>query len=103
MFLTASLATTVSPPWQFLRLSQWQKTLNNTQQNMVDDDFGCSHLAHSIWPKRVIPKCTDDRSLAIAHGHEADLWEEVTDKKGKTTWKPKPDAKEIAATLIANV
>jgi hypothetical protein len=56
-----------------------------------------------IWPRRVIPTCAEDLSPAIAHGHDSDLWEEVTDKKGKTICRPKPAANEIAAKLIANV
>jgi hypothetical protein len=29
-----------------------------------------------LWPERVIPKCASDRSLAIAHGLEEELWAE---------------------------
>jgi hypothetical protein len=101
--LNDGVQITAAPLWQFFRLPKWQKTLKDTWQKLEAGEYDWAHLAHSIWPKRVIPKCAEDRSLAIAHGHDAALWEEVTDKKGKTTWKPKPDAKEIAATLIANV
>jgi hypothetical protein len=29
-----------------------------------------------LWPERVLPKCIDDRSLAIAHGVEEPFWYE---------------------------
>ena len=37
-----------------------------------------------LWPERVVPKCADDRSLAIAHGLENAFWEEDDDGK----WQP---------------
>jgi hypothetical protein len=33
-------------------------------------DYDWSHLALHLWPERVVPKCADDLSLAIAHGLE---------------------------------
>jgi hypothetical protein len=40
-----------------------------------------------LWPERVIPKCRDDRSLAIAHGLEDVFW--VEDEDGK--WQPRQE------------
>ena len=34
-----------------------------------------------LWPERVVPKCADDRSLAIAHGLEAEFWAQDSDGK----------------------
>lgn len=55
-------------------------------------------LAMNYWPERVLRKCHQDRSLAIAHGVEADFWEEVEEpvlRRGRATgetkrvWRPK--------------
>jgi len=51
-------------------------------------------MAYNIWPERVLKKCHQDRSIAIAHDVEADLWEEVEVTVGKTkrtkmVWQPK--------------
>jgi len=45
---------------------------------------------------RVVPKCAEDRSLAIAHGLDGVLWEE--DEKGKG--KPKKVSPAEMARLI---
>jgi hypothetical protein len=37
-----------------------------------------------LWPERVIAKCAQDRSLAIAHGLEEVFWYEYEDGK----WQP---------------
>ena len=34
-------------------------------------------MAYNLWPERVIHKCVEDRSIAIAHDLEGQLWEEV--------------------------
>jgi hypothetical protein len=91
---------TAAPLWKHFRLGAWQKDLKDTWSQLQKGEYDWAHLAHSTWPERVIPKCTTDRSLAIAHGHEKALWEEVTDDKGKTKWQPKKDAKEIAGVII---
>jgi hypothetical protein len=41
-----------------------------------------------LWPERVVPKCEDDRSLAIAHGLEDVFWVDGEDGKWKPREKP---------------
>jgi hypothetical protein len=50
-----------------------------------------------LWPERVVPKCADDRSLAIAHGLEDVFWQEAEDGK----WAPREVAAEEVQALIA--
>jgi hypothetical protein len=37
---------------------------------LVAEDQDWAYLAMHLWPERVVLKCADDRSLAIAHGLE---------------------------------
>jgi len=69
----------------------WQKKLKETWKKLEKGDYDWAHLAYSIWPERVIAASHKDRSYAIAHDLEADLWEEIEvgkDRKGnpKTKW-----------------
>ena len=48
-------------------------------------DYDWAHLAMHLWPERVVPKCAEDRSLAIAHGLEEVFWVEGADGK----WQPR--------------
>ena len=98
--LNDGVQITAAPLWKHFRLGAWQKDLKDTWSNLQKGEYDWAHLAHSTWPERVIPKCTTDRSLAIAHGHEQALWEEVENAKGKLVWQPKKDAKEIAEELV---
>jgi hypothetical protein len=98
--LNDGVQITAAPLWKHFRLGAWQKVLKDTWSQLQKGEYDWAHLAHSTWPERVIPKCTTDRSLAIAHGHEQALWEEVTDDKGKTKWQPKKDAAQIAESLV---
>ena len=98
--LNDGVQITAAPLWKHFRLGAWQKVLKDTWSQLQKGEYDWAHLAHSTWPERVIPKCVSDRSLAIAHGHEESLWEEVENDKGKLVWQPKKDAKEIAAELV---
>ena len=54
----------------------WQKELKTTWDALREGKYDWAHLAMHLWPERVVPKCATDRSLAIAHGLEADFWED---------------------------
>ena len=64
----------------------WQKELKSTWEGICAGEYDWSHLAMHLWPERVIPKCAEDRSLAIAHGLEDLFW--VESHSGK--WSPRP-------------
>ena len=68
----------------FPQNNSWQKDCRTTWERLIRGDFDWSHLSMRFWPERVLPKCAEDRSLAIAHGLEDVFWFE--DKDGK--WKP---------------
>jgi Eco57I restriction-modification methylase len=85
---------TAAPLWQLFQHPTWRNKLKATWGKLEKGQFDWTHLAFSIWPERTIRQCLKDRSIAIAHEVEADLWEEVevpaTRGKGtKMMWQPK--------------
>lgn len=89
---------TAAPLWQLFRHKPWQKVLNDTWEKLEQGDYDWAHLAMNYWPERVLRKCHQDRSLAIAHDVEDTFWHEVDvpvmrGKKPtgetKLVWQPK--------------
>ncbi len=71
-----------APLWRLApHPKSWQKECKQTWDALVRGDYDWAHLAMHLWPERVVPKCTTDRSLAIAHGLEDALWREGKDGK----------------------
>ena len=84
--------------WKFFRLTKWRNKLKKTWEELKSGKYDWAHLALSIWPDRVVrEKCTTDRSIAIAHDLEDELWEEVEEvsvtrggrETKKMVWKPR--------------
>lgn len=103
--LNDGVQISAAPLWMFFQHSVWRKKLKKAWEKLECGDCDWSNLACSIWPKRVLRKCHKDRSLAIAHGVESDLWQEqvVPAARGKGTklvWQPK---KMIEAELEAYI
>jgi len=71
-----------SPLWRLVpQNKQWQKELKSTWNALCEGKYDWSHLAMHLWPERVIRKCANDRSMAIAHGIENVFWSEESDGK----------------------
>ena len=71
-----------APLWRLVPQSRsWQGECKKAWDKLVAGDYDWAHLAMRLWPERVVPKCIDDRSLAIAHGRENVFWHE--DESGK--------------------
>lgn len=92
--LNDGVQITAAPLWKLFQHKPWQKKLKQTWEKLKKGDYDWAHLAYSIWPDRVIRASHKDRSYAIAHDLEADLWEEIedgTDRQGnpKFKWVPK--------------
>jgi hypothetical protein len=93
--LNDGVLITAAPLWRLFQHTTWQKKLKQTWEKLQGGEYDWAHLAFSIWPERVLKKCLADRSLAIAHDIENDLWHEVEVlKKNKKEpvweWQPKP-------------
>jgi hypothetical protein len=73
-----------APLWRLVPQSRsWQGECKKAWDKLQGGDYDWAHLAMHLWPERVVPKCIDDRSLAIAHGLEDVFWHE--DDSG--TWR----------------
>lgn len=96
--LNDGVQITAAPLWKLFQHKAWQKKLKETWSKLEDGDYDWAHLAGSVWPERVLRKCHQDRSLAIAHEVEGVFWyeTEVPIMRGKKPtgntkieWQPK--------------
>ena len=92
--LNDGVMITAAPLWRLFQHKAWQKKLKQTWEKLEEGEYDWAHLAFSTWPERVLKKSHGDRSLAIAHDVETDLWHEVEVIKGKKKepvweWQPK--------------
>lgn len=87
-----------APLWRLVpQLSTWQSECRSAWDKLIRGDYDWAHLAMHLWPERVVPKCQNDRSLAIAHGLEDTFWFE--DQDG--TWRQREVAEATMQQLIA--
>lgn len=78
-----------APLWRLVPQNKsWQKELKSTWDALCDGKYDWAHLAMHLWPERVVPRCSKDRSLAIAHWLEDVFWVEGT--HGKWTARKTP-------------
>jgi hypothetical protein len=83
--------------WRITPYIPWQKKCKECWDKLVKGDYDWAHLAFHLWPDRVIKKCLNDRSLAIAHGLEERLWQETN----RGTWLQRQVTDAELQTLIA--
>jgi hypothetical protein len=95
----------MAPLWRLMpQHKTWQNELKTTWDALCAGTYDWTNLAMHLWPERVIPKCAEDRSLAIAHGLEEVFWFEDEDGKWKAYEEPqKPIAKLISERTSAAV
>jgi hypothetical protein len=85
-----------APLWRLVPQNKsWQKELKSTWDTLCEGKYDWAHLAMHLWPERVVPKCAEDRSLAIAHGLEDVFWVEGTDGKWTTRKTPTRSVDEL--------
>lgn len=85
-----------SPLWPLISThAAWQKELRTTWAALVAGEFDWAQLAMRLWPERVIPKCADDRSIAIAHDLEACFWHQGADEKWVKTLVPPAEIQRL--------
>ena len=95
--LDDGIVIAMSPLWRLVpRHKAWQKELRSKWQDLQSGKYDWAHLAMHLWPERVVPKCAEDRSLAIAHDLENEFWFE--DEGGK--WKPRKTPLRAVDELI---
>lgn len=110
--LNDGVQITAAPLWKLFQHRTWQKKLKDTWTSLEQGDYDWSHLACSIWPDRVLRKCHQDRSFAIAHDVEDYFWQqvEVPIKRGnrltgevKIEWQTKDLDETGLSTLIKHI
>lgn len=86
-----------APLWRLVPHHRpWQKELKSTWDALCAGKYDWAHLAMHLWPERVVPKCADDWSLAIAHDLEDVFWYQDDDEK----WKPREEPTRPIDALI---
>lgn len=105
--LNDGVQITAAPLWALFQYKPWQKKLKKTWSDLEKGECDWTHMAYNIWPERVLKKCHEDRSIAIAHGVEADLWAEVKvggtrGREDNSVWKPKEMTAPELDTYVNN-
>jgi hypothetical protein len=66
-----------APLWRLVPQERsWQTECRKAWDKLCAGEYDWAHLAMHLWPERVVPKCAEDRSLAIARGLEDVFWRE---------------------------
>ncbi|ANP46081.1 BREX-1 system adenine-specific DNA-methyltransferase PglX [Candidatus Viadribacter manganicus] len=87
-----------APLWRlFSATRSWQKEVKGVWEKLVAGGYDWARLAMHLWPERVVLKCAEDRSLAIAHDLEDVFWFQDADGK----WKQRPAPTQTVESLIA--
>ena len=81
--------------WRLAASTPWQKRLKETWSDLQSGHLDWSAMAFRLWPRRVLDKCKIDRSIAIAHGIDDDLWQ--------TPPGCKPRVAANADEIVANI
>lgn len=98
---------TASALYKYFPNSSWKKKLTKINSELHEGGFPWSRAAYNISPGRVIGQCTENRSLAIAHGLDKDLWEKIDlsneiGSSKKYFWQPKEMSEDELNTYIKN-
>lgn len=98
--LNDGVVIVLAPLWRlFAHHRGWSSELKDRWKKLAVGDYDWAQLAMRLWPERVIPKCAEDRSLAIAHGLEDVFW--VADKDNPDKWHPRTIPTTPVEELIA--
>ena len=98
--LNDGIVIVLAPLWRlFAHHRPWSRELKKHWDKLTAGDYDWAQLAMHLWPERVIPKCAEDRSLAIAHGLEDVFW--VQDPNNTDKWHPRPTPTTPIDQLIA--
>ncbi len=75
----------------------WQRQCREAFLAIVAGRYDWSHIAMGLYPERVVPKCAEDRSLALAHGLDEIFFEE---RDGK--WRRRQVAADVVERLVSD-
>ena len=98
--LNDGIVIVLAPLWRLFAYHRaWSSELKKHWAKLAKGDYDWAQLAMRLWPERVVPKCAEDRSLAIAHGLEDVFW--VKDKASEDKWLPRQPPATPMDQLIA--
>jgi hypothetical protein len=100
-----------APLWKFFRHSKWRETLKCVWDELEEGRYDWAHISLAIWPDRVVRSAHKDRSIAIAHNLEDNLWHEVEIKTvsrfgrvtTKVVWQPRELSEKELDAIAAKV
>tara|TARA_R110002111_G_scaffold12859_4_gene37282 strand:- start:52 stop:2370 length:2319 start_codon:yes stop_codon:yes gene_type:complete len=109
--LNDGVQITAAPLWKLFQHKPWQKRLKETWEKLEAGEYDWAHLALSIWPDRVVRASHKDRSYAIAHDLDDQLWHEVEIEKktkgGKVKrvkeWRPRNRSESQLDAIVTEV
>jgi hypothetical protein len=93
--LDDGIVLVMAPLWRLVPHKSWQRELKKKWAELGTGKYDWAQLAMHLWPERVVPKCAEDRSLAIAHGLEDVFWDEDEDGKWQPHEKPTAEVAEL--------
>jgi hypothetical protein len=93
--LDDGIVLVMAPLWRLMPHKPWQRELKKKWSELAAGQYDWAQLAMHLWPERVVPKCAEDRSLAIAHGLEEVFWFEDEDGKWQPRKEPTVDVEEL--------
>ena len=83
--LNDGIILVLAPLWRlFAHHRAWSTELRKRWVKLAKGDYDWAQLAMHLWPERVVAKCGEDRSIAIAHGLEDVFW--VEDPTHEDKW-----------------
>lgn len=94
--LDDGIVLVMAPLWRLVPHKAWQRELKKKWAELAAGKYDWAQLAMHLWPERVVPKCAEDRSLAIAHGLENVFWAE----DGDGNWQPRQEPNTGVEELI---
>lgn len=99
--LNDGIVIVLAPLWRlFVHHRAWSAELKKHWVKLAKGDYDWAQLAIHLWPERVIPKCAEDRSLAIAHSLEDVFW--IQDSANADKWHARTEPTTPIDQLIAD-
>lgn len=77
----------------------WRRDIQAAWTQLVRGDFEWSHMSLHLWPERVVPLCTEQHHLALAHNLERPL--KARSVEDLVTEHTRPAVKEALQTLLS--
>jgi hypothetical protein len=93
--LDDGIVLVMAPLCRLVPHKPWQRELKKKWDELAAGKYDWAQLAMHLWPERVVPKCAEDRSLAIAHGLEDVFWAEGNDGRWQLRGQPTSDLEEL--------